>query len=134
MNRHMRCIGDQPALSIEDRTREIEALFDIDRIGSVLQRYAHLFGDCHEQIVEDFQQDRIAGGAHCQSFGQSFDALHEHMIVPAHLKAPVGLHHDGRGRIRDNGRTLDDIAWFEMFSSIDRRFKGLPAADAALRW
>ena len=61
MYRHMGGIGDQITRGIEDGAGEIQTLLDIDRIGRVLQRIAHLFGNRHEQIVEDFQHHRVAG-------------------------------------------------------------------------
>ena len=50
-------------VAVEHRAGEIEPLLDVDRIGGVLQRHAHLLGDRHEQIVEDFEHDRVGFGA-----------------------------------------------------------------------
>ncbi len=63
MHRQMRRVGDQLALGIEQRAREIQALFDVDRVGGILQPQAHLLGDRHEQVVEHFQHHRIDTGA-----------------------------------------------------------------------
>ena len=63
MHRHVRRIGDQRAVGGEHRAGEIEPLLDVDRIGGVLQRHAHLLGDRHEQVVEHFQHHRIGIGA-----------------------------------------------------------------------
>ena len=59
MHRHMRRVGDQPPVAIEDRAGEVEPLLDVHRIGGVLQRHAHLLGDRHEEVVEDLQHHRV---------------------------------------------------------------------------
>jgi len=64
MHRHVRRIGDQRAFAVKDRTGEIQALLDVDRIGGVLQRDPHLFSNRHEQIVEHFEHHR--GRPWCQ--------------------------------------------------------------------
>ena len=64
-----RCTGICGALAtsapsrVEDGAGEIEPLLDVDRIGGVLQRHAHLLGDRHEEVVEDFQHHRVGLGA-----------------------------------------------------------------------
>ena len=63
MHRHMRRVGDQVTLGVEDGAREVEALLDVDRIARVGERHAHLLGDCHEQVVEHFEQHRVGRGA-----------------------------------------------------------------------
>ena len=74
MHRHVRGVGDQRAVAVEHRAGEIEPLLDVDRIGGVLQRHAHLLGDRHEQIVEHFEHDRIGAGADGARAGELFDA------------------------------------------------------------
>ena len=59
MNGHMGCVGDKISFRIEYSAGKIKPLFDIDGIGRVLKGYAHLFCNGHEQIIEDFEQDRI---------------------------------------------------------------------------
>ena len=60
-----RCTGMCGALAtsrpsrVEHRAGEVEPLLDVDRIGGVLQRHAHLLGDRHEEVVEDLQHHRI---------------------------------------------------------------------------
>ena len=68
MHRHVRGIGDQLAFGVKHGAGEIQPLLDVHGIGGVLQRYAHLLGDRHEQVVEHFKQNRIsigAGSDHC---------------------------------------------------------------------
>ena len=59
MHRHVRRVGDQRAVCVEDRAGEVEPLLDVHRVGGVLQRHAHLLGDRHEQVVEHLQHHRI---------------------------------------------------------------------------
>ena len=59
MHRHVRRIGDKRAGTVEDGAGKIQPLLDVDRIGGVLERHAHLLGNRHEQIVEDLQHHRI---------------------------------------------------------------------------
>ena len=63
VHRHVRRVGDQVALGVEQRAREIEPLLDVDRVRGVGERHAHLLGDRHEQVVEDFEQHRVGGRA-----------------------------------------------------------------------
>ena len=63
MHRHVRRVGDQVALRVEQRAGEIEALLDVDRVRGVRERHAHLLGDRHEQVVEHFEQHGIGVGA-----------------------------------------------------------------------
>ena len=60
MHRHMRSVGDEFAFGIEHGTRKVEPLLDVHRIGGLLESDAHLLGNAHEQIVEDFKHDGIA--------------------------------------------------------------------------
>jgi hypothetical protein len=45
MHRHVRRVGDQRAVMREHRAGEVETFLDVDRVGGVLQRHAHLLGD-----------------------------------------------------------------------------------------
>ena len=63
MDRHVRGVGDEAAVAVEDRAGEVEPLLDVDRVGGVLERHAHLLGDRHEEVVEHLEHDRIGVGA-----------------------------------------------------------------------
>ena len=45
VHRHMRCIGDQRTVAVENGAGEIEPLLDVDRVSGVLQGDAHLLGN-----------------------------------------------------------------------------------------
>ena len=81
MHRHVRRIGDQPPVAVEDRAGEVEPLLDVDRIGGVLQHHAHLLGDRHEQVVEDLEHHRVGLGADGGALGQGHDAVEHDRVA-----------------------------------------------------
>ena len=95
MNRHMRRVGDELAIAGKDRAGEVEPLLDIDRIGGVLQRHAHLLGDRHEQIIEDFEHDRVGVGAERAPLGQRHGAGQHHVVSRRQFRLPARLDDDG---------------------------------------
>ena len=80
MDRHVRRVGDERAGRVEDGAGEVEPLLDVDRRGGVLQRHAHLLGDRHEEIVEDFEQDRVGLGAERRLPALLLDAAQQHVV------------------------------------------------------
>ena len=101
MHRHVRRIGDERGVAVKHRTGEIEPLLDVDGIGGVLQRHAHLFGDRHEQVVEDFEQDRIGL---CADRGVSlfdFRPAQQQMVLRGHRGLPAGFDDDRLMRLDD---------------------------------
>ena len=103
MHRHMWSVGDQCAIGIKDGAGEVKPLLDVDRIGRVLQRHAHLFGDRHEQVVEHFQHDRICMGANGVSPLQFDDALQDDMVLGIDLGLPAVFNSDGGMWLDDHG-------------------------------
>ena len=63
MNRNVRRVDDEVACRSEDRTAEIEPLLHVGRQRRFLQSDTHLLGDGREEVVEDFQQNRIRSRA-----------------------------------------------------------------------
>ncbi len=63
MHRHVRGVGDEAPLAVEEGAGKVEPLLDVHGIGCVLERHAHLLGDRHEEMVEDLEHDRISFGA-----------------------------------------------------------------------
>ena len=119
MDGHVRGVGDQVAVGIEDGAGEVEPLLDVDRVGGVLERDAHLLGDGHEQIVEDLEQDRVGLGAQRGALGQRLDALQEQVVVDAHLERPAGLDHDRGGLAADQRRAGDPVAGQQRLAPVD---------------
>ncbi len=134
VDRHVRGIGDQVAVGVEDGTGEVEPLLDVDRVGGVLERDAHLLGDGHEEIVEDLEQDRVGLGAQCRALGQRLDALQEQVVVDAHLERPAGLDHDRGGLPADQGRAGDPVARAAAPRGGRCRPQPPPVAGAAPGW
>ena len=62
MHRHVRCIGDQSAIGVEQGAGEVQPLLDVDRMRRPLQRRSHGLGHAHEAAVEQLQSDGIKGG------------------------------------------------------------------------
>jgi hypothetical protein len=88
VHRHVRRVGDQVAVGIEQRAAEVQPLLDVDRVGGVLQLQAHLLGDVHEQVVEHLQQHRVGGGAGGVGHGAGFAALQHQMVQRGQLRLP----------------------------------------------
>ncbi len=105
-----RCTGMCGALAtrspvgVEHRAGEVEPLLDVDRIGRVLQRHAHLLGDRHEEVVEDLEHDRVDVRAE-RGLGPKRLHAGEHDVVElGHLRPPARLDDDGLRRLDDDRR------------------------------
>ena len=59
MDRHMLGLGDQPAVEIADRGREIAARIEDLRIRCAQHRFAHLLDDRQQAMPDDRNDDRI---------------------------------------------------------------------------
>ena len=90
VHRHVRCIGDQRTGRIEQRAGKVQPLLDIDARGGPLERDAHLFGDRHEQVIEDFQHHRVGIGPDGVLSPQPHDALQQQFARVAERGAPAG--------------------------------------------
>ncbi len=105
-----RCTGMCGAFAIrlpcvvEQRAREIEPLFDVDRRRGVRERHAHLLGDGHEQIVEHFQQHRVDARADGAGPLQRLHAPQDQVIQRRDFGAPAGLDHDRGVALADDRR------------------------------
>src|SRR5439155_7525644 len=96
-------VGDEVAVGVEQGAGEVEPLADVDRLGGGLQPGAHLFGDRHEQVVEDLQQDgiRLGGGA---VLGGRGDPLDEQVAGGGQGGPPAVVDHGGGVGLGDDGR------------------------------
>jgi len=121
MDRHMRCIGNQVPLCIEDRAGEIQPLLDVDRIGRVLKRVAHLFGDRHEEVVEDLQHHRVGLGADRNTIRQGFDTGDDKVTDAGHFRFPARLDHIGTGPLDNDRRTFNLLTHGHTVAIEDRR-------------
>ncbi len=137
MYRHMGGIGDQVARGIEYGAGEIQTLLDIDRIGRVLQRVTHLFGNRHEQIVEDFQHHRVAGRANGNLAGQRLHAGQDQVANRGHLRFPARFDNIGAGPLHNDCGALDLLArghFIAIISGCLNRFPGHIGSDGLHRF
>ena len=91
-------VGNQIPACVEQGAGEVQPLLDIDRVGGVLQRRAHLVGDGHELIVEDLEHDRVDSRAYRVLPRQSLDPAQQQIATRQALRPPTRLHH-GRARV-----------------------------------
>ena len=119
--RHVRRIGDQLAVRIEQGAGKIQPLLDVDRVRGVLQHRAHLLGNVHEAVVEYFQEHRI------RNFADGFDAtlarLASKKQVPPGLRrsGPAGRHDRGGVVLGNNRRPLDCLSLAQVPAQVRRR-------------
>ncbi len=126
MHRHVRRVGDQRAVAVEHRAGEVEPLLDVDRIGGVLQRHAHLLGDRHEQIVEHFEHHRIGAGCRWRGARASFSRPPQHqMILRGELGPPAVLDDDRLVRLDDDGGAGHLVAGRERVARVDERARAI---------
>jgi hypothetical protein len=90
MDRHMRRICDQIGFDVEQRARKVEPFLDIHRIRRIGERNAHLLGDRHEEIVEDFEQHRIGRRADRVGAAWRRNPRHDQMVERGQVGAPSG--------------------------------------------
>ena len=64
MDRHVLGLGDQPAVGVADRGREIAARVEDLRVGGAQHRLAHLLDDGAQAMLDHRDGDRIDGGVH----------------------------------------------------------------------
>ena len=109
VHRHVRGVGDQAAVGVEDRAGEVEPLLDVDRVRGGLQAHAHLFGYRHEQVVEDLQHHRVGGRADVRPVRPRGDAGQQQVAAAGHHGLPARLDHGGGQFLGDDGRAVDDV-------------------------
>ena len=110
VHRHVRRVGDQRTLGVEQRAGEVQPLLDVDRVCGVLQPQAHLLGDVHEQVVEDLEHHRVGGGADGLRGGAWPNPTQRQRAVGTDLRLPAGLDHRGRVALGDHCRAVEGRA------------------------
>jgi hypothetical protein len=90
----VRGVGHQVSVGIEEGAGEVQAFLDVDGLGGGLEAGAHLFGDGHEEVVEDLEQH---GVGFCVGSGtlRNRDAFHDQMPVVGR-RGPPAVVDDGR--------------------------------------
>ncbi len=110
MHRHMRRVGDELALRVEQRAREVQPLLDVDRHGGVLQLHPHLLGDVHELVVEQLQPHRVDRGVVIARAGLGGLPVQFHMAGRGDAGTPAGLDEQGGVGISEQRGALDMLA------------------------
>ena len=126
MHRHVRRIGDQVAVGVEQRAGEVQALLDVDGVRRVLQTQAHLLGNVHEQVVEDLKHHRVGVGADGVLRGARLHARQFDRAVAHQPGLPSRLDHGGGVLLGHDGRAIDAGARAQAFAHIQAGV--LPAA------
>ena len=121
VHRHVRRVGDQVALGVEQRAGEVEPLLDVDRVRRVGERDAHLLGDRHEQVVEHLEQHRIGRRADRVRALRRLDALEHEMVARRQRRAPAGLDDGRRIALADDRRSVDRVARPQVLARVDGR-------------
>ncbi len=130
VHRHVRCVGDQFAVGVEERATEVESLLDVHRVGGVLQPQPHLLGDVHEQVVEDLEHHRVGLGADRMLRGARPHARQLDRAGPHEPRLPAGLDHGGRVLLGHDRRAVDGRAGLQRFAHIEAGLEPLLAVHA----
>jgi hypothetical protein len=121
MDRHVRRVGDQLPLLVEDRAGEIEPFLDVHGVAGLLQGRAHLLGDRHEEVVEHLEHDGIDRGADRRLPGERHDAGQHQVAGGGELGPPARLDDGGGGRLGDDGGAVDAVAGAQLLAAEHRR-------------
>ena len=119
MHRHVRRVGDEFALVVEDRAGEVEPLLDVDGVGGLLERQPHLLGDVHEEVVEDLEHDRVGVGADGMPGRCLARPREDEVRAPGEGGLPAVLDHGGVVRLDDEGRAFDLLPGLELQAVVD---------------
>ena len=120
VHRHVRRVGDQVAVGVKQRAREIQPLLDVDRVRGVLQLQAHLLGDVHEQVVEHLQQHRVHRRASRVRMGPRLHPLEQQVVALGQARGPARLDHGGGIALGHNGRPVDAVARAQVLAQHQR--------------
>ena len=111
-------VGDEGTRRVEQGAAVVEPLLDVCAHRRLLQGAAHLFGDGHEAVREDGEEDRVDVGR--AGFGAD--------VVGADVDDDVGgedqgggagRDDDGLGAVGDDGWAGDTVADCEVFELVD---------------
>ena len=128
VHRHVRRVGDQAAVGVEQGAREVEPLLDVDRVGGVLQLQAHLLSNVHEQVVEDLEQHRVDLRADGVARLARCHAVEQQVVERRDAGLPARLDDGGGIALGDDRRAGDDVAGLRV-AALDQR-RVVPAAFA----
>src|SRR5258708_30017181 len=110
MNGNMRSIGDERALLVEDRAGKIEPLLDIDARCRRLERDSHFLGNRHEEIVENFEANRIDICADGLGAAERDYSGENESPIEGPFGAPPLPHEYGRSRFENERRSIKNVS------------------------
>jgi hypothetical protein len=125
----VRRVRDQIALRVEQCAGEIESLLDVDRGRGVRERYAHLLGNGHEEIVEHFEQYRVDACADGACSLQRLHATQDEVIERRDLGSPAGVDHDRGVALADDGGTGNGVPGLQRVAIDERGVVPLPVEE-----
>jgi hypothetical protein len=124
------CAVDEKASRFAARRNE--AFLDVDRVGRVGERHAHLLRDRHEQVVEHFEQHRVGPGTDRVLAHEFRRALQDEVVACGERRAPPGLDHRGRILLGDDRRTGDPVARPQVGAQVKWRVAPGPVGEHAV--
>ena len=101
---HVRRVGHQRPLAVEQRARVVEPLADVHRLRGRLEYLAHLRSDVHEQVVEDLDAGRIGGRRRHTACGTF--VLEQQLAACERSCPPACLQHHGAVGLDDQRRSV----------------------------
>jgi len=104
MHGHVRGIGDEVTVRVEDGAGEIEPLLDVHRGCGALQSGAHFLGDRHEQIGHHLEQNGIGSGSGMPPRRSRRCAREDQRARRTHFRPPAGLDDDRLMRLDEKSR------------------------------
>ena len=110
VHRNVRSVCDKSALVVKNRAGEVEPFLDVDAGGGGLKSDAHLLGNGHEEVVEDFEPHRINLGP--DRLVLSFDgdcSTENDRSVRRSLGAPTSFDNDRGSDIEDERWSLRSL-------------------------
>ena len=119
VDRHVRGVGDEVPVRIENGAGEVESFLDVHRVGGLLKGRAHLLGNRHEEVIEDLEHHRVGFGAHHFASRKRDHARQHEVVTLGKPRLPAGLDDGGAPRFGDDGRAVDGVATDESFSLVD---------------
>ncbi len=105
----VRGVGHEVSVRVEERAGKVQAFLDVDGLGGGLEAGAHLFGDGHEEVVEDLEKNRVG---FCIEIGtlRNRHPFHDQMPVVGRRGLPAVVDDGRRTGLGDDRRAGDGFA------------------------
>ncbi len=120
VHRDVRGVGHQAAVRVEQGAGEVQALLDVDGVGGVLQSYAHLLGDRHEEVVEHFEHDGVHPGPDGRPARSRFGPAQHEVPGRPGRGLPAGVDDGGGVVLGDDGGPPHDVLRAQCVAAVQR--------------